>query len=92
MYSVYILYSSKLGKFYIGYSSDVSGRLNYHNSEFNTIWTRHGQPWERYFVIEELGERLAVRMEKHIKRMKSKEYIKNLKEYPEMVEKLRENI
>ncbi len=32
MYSVYILYSEKCGRFYVGYSADVSARLERHNA------------------------------------------------------------
>ncbi|MBU6500805.1 MAG: GIY-YIG nuclease family protein [Patescibacteria group bacterium] len=32
MYYVYILKSSKTGKYYIGYTSDLKKRLNYHNN------------------------------------------------------------
>ncbi|WP_221418107.1 GIY-YIG nuclease family protein, partial [Fulvivirga kasyanovii] len=89
MYSVYILYSEKLSKFYIGYSSNVLSRQDYHNSEANVIWTSKGKPWQAYFVISDLSESQAIRIEKHIKKMKSRKYIENLKKYPEIVEKLR---
>ena len=89
MFSVYILYSEKLSKFYIGYSSDVASRLSYHNSEGNTIWTKRGIPWELIFEINVLSEAQAIGIEKHIKKMKSRKYIENLRRYPEMVDKLK---
>ncbi|MGK7391425.1 MAG: GIY-YIG nuclease family protein [Candidatus Cyclobacteriaceae bacterium M2_1C_046] len=37
MFSVYILYSSKIKRFYIGFSSDVDARIACHNSDKNKI-------------------------------------------------------
>lgn len=89
MFSVYILYSEKLDKFYIGYSANVESRLSYHNSLKNLNWTKRGQPWQLFFTIDELSEKQATRIEKHLKRMKSKKYINNLCTYPEITEKLK---
>ncbi|UII21716.1 GIY-YIG nuclease family protein [Fulvivirga ligni] len=88
MYSVYILYSASIDKFYIGYSSDVSLRLDYHNSLINNNWTKRGRPWELYFKMEGMSKSQALQIEKHIKKMKSIKYISNLVRYPEMQEKL----
>lgn len=90
MYSVYILYSEKLGKFYTGYTSDFVNRLSFHNdTERNSIWTRKGVPWVEYFRITNLTESQATAIERHIKRMKSKKYIEDLAKYPEMVKLLK---
>jgi len=90
LYSVYILYSPKIDKYYIGYTGDISKRLAYHNDILrNRIWTRRGIPWELFFQIDYLSKNQAVIIEKKVKRMKSRVYLKNLTRYPEMVEKLK---
>jgi len=90
MYSVYILYSTSLDKHYIGYSNNVVSRLAYHNDvNRNAIWTKRGIPWELYFRIDGLSEKQAIMLERHIKKMKSRKYISNLKKYPELVEKVK---
>jgi len=90
MYAVYILFSKKLNKYYIGYTSNLESRLAYHNnSVINKIWTKRGIPWEIFFQIDGMSEVQALRVEKHIKKMKSTKYIDNLKQYPDMVQKLK---
>ncbi|WP_188467353.1 GIY-YIG nuclease family protein [Marivirga lumbricoides] len=46
IYYVYILFSVKINRYYIGYSQNPLKRLEFHNSEFNKIWSRRGQPWQ----------------------------------------------
>jgi len=90
MYSVYILYSATLEKFYIGYSGDVSSRLAYHNDvSRNSIWTKRGVPWALFLKIDHLDKSQAMKIEKYIKKMKSKQYISNLKKYPEVIGRLK---
>jgi putative endonuclease len=42
---LYILYSSKIDKFYIGHTSDLSLRLSRHNAGWGK-YTKRGIPWE----------------------------------------------
>jgi putative endonuclease len=51
MYSVYILYSGLLSKYYIGQTSDFAARLLQHNTGEST-YTSKGIPWEAILVIE----------------------------------------
>ena len=89
-YCVYILYSHKLDKFYTGTTNDFSKRLAEHNSGIHlTSFSRKGMPWEFYLIIEDLESSQALKIEAHIKKMKSKKYIKNLAKYPKMVAKLK---
>jgi putative endonuclease len=75
MYYVYILYSQKIDKYYIGYSEDPGKRLEFHNSIFNKIWSKRGQPWEIKLTLEFKSKTEALRAEKLIKRKKSRAYI-----------------
>ena len=89
MASVYILFSNKLNKFYTGSCSNLEERLFEHkNKTFRNSYTTNTDDWELYFSINELHHSDARKIETHIKSMKSKKYIENLKKYPEMVERL----
>ncbi len=87
----YILFSKKLNRFYTG-STILSPdeRLNQHlaNHYGNTAFTSAAQDWEIEVAIECETIDQARKIEKHIKSMKSKKYIQNLKLYPDLVQKL----
>lgn len=86
---VYIIQSKLDKSFYIGKTSNLEKRLIFHNSiELNVGITRRKIPWEYYHILEMEDALTAARIERHIKRMKSRKYIENLKKYPEMTEKL----
>ena len=90
-YSVYILFSNNLNRFYIGETSDFESRLAQHNSGFyENAYTKQANDWKEFLLIECNNKSQALRMESHIKKMKSVTYIKNLKKYPEMIQKLKE--
>jgi len=90
MASVYILYSQTLNRFYTGSCKDLSYRVDQHlNKEFTESFTAVADDWELYFSIDNLEYKQARLIEEHIKRMKSKIYIQNLKKYPEIIEKLK---
>lgn len=85
--SVYILYSPSLDSFYTGFTlTSVNERLNKHNEKYyNKKYTAKANDWEIYLSIECASEKQAREIEAHIKRMKSKTYIHNLKRYPNMI-------
>jgi putative endonuclease len=92
MTGCYIIFSQKLGKFYIGITQeDVHVRLEKHNSHGygEHRYTAAANDWELFLFIATHDYSHAVRIEKQIKKMKSKTYISNLKKYPEMIEKLK---
>ena len=89
MHYVYILYSNSTDKFYIGESKDPSLRLSQHNSgHFPKSFTTIARDWTIFLVIECQNIRQARNIEQHIKRMKSKRYILNLKTYPDIIKRL----
>lgn len=89
MYYVYIIESKVDGSFYTGRTSDLTLRLKYHNSPaLNKGVTRRKIPWTYFYVLEVGHSGVAVKIEGHIKRMKSAKYIRNLVKYPEIGEKL----
>ena len=89
MASVYILYSKSLNQFHIGSTKNLQQRLTYHlQKEFKGSYTVKANDWELFFEISDLSLTTAIKIEAHIKRMKSRKYLTDLKEYPEMKERL----
>ncbi len=77
MYAVYILYSSKLDKYYIGSSAEVIGRLRRHNSN-SKGFTSTGRPWILVYTEVHANRHDAESREMQLKRWKNKERLKTL--------------
>ena len=61
-----------------------------HQTQVNAnSFTARATDWDLFFSIDNLGYQQSRKIENHIKRMKSKAFIENLKKYPELVEKLK---
>jgi len=89
MHFVYVIKSLRNGRYYVGETTDLNKRLKYHNDPMlNTNSTKSSMPWEYLIKIKCKNRRQALKIERHIKKMKSRRYIENLCKYPEMVEKL----
>ena len=90
VYHVYILYSEKIDRFYVGNTElKVLERLAQHNQGLNkNAFTIKGRPWTLFHSFSCESRRQARQIERHIKKMKSKKYILNLKNYPEIKQKL----
>ena len=89
MASVYILYSKKVDKFYIGSCLNLANRIEEHNNGlFPDAFTRISNDWELFISFDDLEQETARKIEKHIKLMKSRKYILNLKKFPEIWHKL----
>jgi putative endonuclease len=89
MFCVYILWSEKLQRFYIGTTDSIENRLAEHNSSYYPdSFSVKGMPWNLFLKIDCENSHQAYEIEKHIKKMKSSFYIKNLKQYPDMINKL----
>jgi len=89
MHNVYIIYSKVLNKYYIGETENVVERLFQHNSKFfSNSFTGITSDWELFFVIRVPNRTIARKIEFHIKKMKSRKYIENLKNHPSISERL----
>ncbi len=89
MHIVYIIHSNVYDQFYIGETDNVEDRLEQHNSGyFHHGFTTKASDWKIFLTIFCRDRSQARMIEKHIKNMKSKQYIRNLKRYPEMRTKL----
>ena len=74
MFIVYILYSSSIDKYYVGYTNDLERRLLEHNRKKGK-YTDGGIPW-RLVHQEEFELKIeAMNREKFIKAQKSRQYI-----------------
>ena len=86
---VYILTSPLAGLYYIGYTKDLTNRLEMHrNGTFQGSFTSKENDWDLFFHVECESICQARRIEKHIKKMKSRKYIENLLKYSEISFKL----
>ncbi|PWD98060.1 GIY-YIG nuclease family protein [Marinilabilia rubra] len=77
---VYILYSPKADKYYVGQTSDVTRRLKEHNNpEVFSKFSAKGIPWtlKAFFKISDSRSE-ANRVERFIKKQKSRIFIEKL--------------
>ncbi|MEB2776912.1 GIY-YIG nuclease family protein [Algoriphagus sp. D3-2-R+10] len=77
MATMYILYSEKLAKYYVGACSNLDRRLYEHNIS-HSKFTSTGIPWELVYREDFDGLLTAKRRELQIKKMKSKKYIESM--------------
>ncbi|MBW6457840.1 MAG: GIY-YIG nuclease family protein [FCB group bacterium] len=77
MYFTYILYSKTSDRYYVGYTSDLSKRLEKHN-DGNSRSTKSGIPWEIIYHEEFELKTEAQARERAIKKRKSRKYIECL--------------
>ena len=87
----YILFSKQLDRFYIGSTNDrVENRLIKHNEKFfgTKAFTAKSEDWKIVWSVETESITHAEKIEKKIKKMKSKVFIRNLIMYPELTNKI----
>lgn len=91
MIACYILYSPTLDTFYVGFTHEsLETRISHHRcGYYHQSYTKISDDWELFLSIDCETISQALSIEKHIKRMKSTTYIRNLKLYPEIVQKLK---
>ena len=78
IFYTYILFSSKKGRFYTGYTENTPNeRLDQHNNGMSPS-TRSGVPWKLVFYKSFKTKSEAIKFEKFIKRQKSSKFIKTL--------------
>jgi putative endonuclease len=79
MYYIYILYSESSDLYYVGYTSNYERRIFEHNTSERDTYTSKHRPWTLKAVFEcgaEEGE--AMKLEKFIKKQKSRKFIEML--------------
>ena len=78
MYITYILYSTKINKFYTGQTSDLRRRLEEHNSG-KTAFMAKGIPWKLLYSKEFDLRKDAIKLEKLIKKRGAARFLKENK-------------
>jgi putative endonuclease len=77
MYTVYVLYSQRIDRYYIGYTNDLERRFSEHNRHKGKF-TDRGIPWELKYT-----ENYSLKSEAHIRELfikgqKSRSFIEEL--------------
>ncbi|MFN5416484.1 MAG: GIY-YIG nuclease family protein [Flavobacteriia bacterium] len=67
MFQVYLLYSEKFNKIYIGFSSNLIERLKSHNELGTKGYTVKFRPWELIYTETFSEKNLALKREKELK-------------------------
>jgi len=76
MYTVYILYSEKNNKTYVGFTKDMDKRLRQHNAKGSRLWTKRYQPWECVHTETYSTKYEAIAREQYYKTGSGREEIK----------------
>ena len=77
MFWIYIIYSQRLDRYYVGYSLDLEQRVADHNRGKNT-YTKKGIPWDLKHEEKFASKEEAMKRDRYIKAQKSRIYIENL--------------
>src|SRR5690606_3812500 len=92
MHYLYILYSKSTDRFYVGQSSDVLSRLDLHNTHhFKGAFTKIASDWEIAMAFPCTQKKDALFLERFVKRMKSKAFIRKVIAYPEVLTAILDN-
>jgi putative endonuclease len=77
MYTVYIIYSQRIDKYYIGFSSNVQERLRKHNRN-SKGFSSSGRPWIMVYSEVFDNKKDAMAREKQLKNWKNRERLESL--------------
>ena len=78
MFTVYILYSKKLNRFYTGFSQDFALRKIQHRIS-NSHWTGQTKDWKEIFQTEVPTRQQARALEKRIKARGAKRFLDDMR-------------
>jgi putative endonuclease len=78
MFTVYVLYSRKFNKIYVGYTSNLIARLKSHNELGTKGWTLKYRPWEIIYTDEFKTKPEAMKREQELKSGRGREFIWSL--------------
>jgi putative endonuclease len=76
MFSVYILFSPKIQKTYVGFTSDIEKRLLSHNELGNKDWASKHRPWILIHTESYETKSEAMKREKYLKSGAGRAWIK----------------
>ena len=75
---IYIIYSSCIDRYYVGYSSNPWNRLNQHNSNTKDKYTGRATDWVLKSIFKVENEAVAIQLERFIKKQKSRNLLERL--------------
>ena len=75
IYTVYILYSDKYSKTYVGFTSHLILRFHQHN-EIGNGWTKRFRPWKVVYCEYFEDKKIAYQREKWLKSGQGRQFIK----------------
>ena len=79
-YHVYILYSKKINRFYVGQTSDLNNRFTEHNSE-ESPYTSQGIPWILLWSTIKPSLRAAEDLEEKLKNLSRVRKMRFMRKY-----------
>src|ERR1051325_4859695 len=77
-FTVYVLYSERCDKIYVGFTSNLEGRLNSHNELATKGWTIKFRPWSLLYTEQFETKQEAMRREKELKSAQGRIFIRNM--------------
>ena len=87
MHIVYIIYSEKVKKYYVGETDNIELRLSKHNNHlYQDSFTKIAEDWKVVLSFNCVSREQAIRLEKFIKKMKSKVFIQKVITNPSILE------
>ena len=78
MFTVYVLYSRKFKKIYVGFTSDLEARFKSHNELGTKGWTIKYRPWIILYQEEFDSKSEAMKRERELKSGRGREFIWSL--------------
>ena len=79
MHYVYVIYSLSADRYYIGETVDIQVRIHQHNTHFfKGAFTTIASDWKLAVLFTCSDRPAALKVEKHLKQMKSKQYLTRL--------------
>ena len=78
IYTVYVLYSKKFNKIYVGFTFDLKQRLLSHNELAKKGWTINYRPWKLIHEEKFTEKKLAMKREIELKSHKGRDFIRKL--------------
>ena len=89
MHYLYISYSLSIDKYYVGETPNLENRIQQHNSHYFTKgFTKAASDWEFVLINERSSKQDAIFLEKFIKKMKSKKFIRKVIAKPEILDEI----
>ncbi len=88
-HKVYIIYSKSANCFYAGETVNVPERVKQHNSgKYKCAFSKQATDWKLFWTLECKSRVQAMKIEKHIKKMRNRNFYQSLNNYPELSQKL----